>query len=322
MKKALGFVATVTLMYLMAGCSAPNDSKSSAMPINYKTTIEFPKSLTVSSGSNSSIVSNGLAPDISAATSLAYLEVQSSMDILKTEAAIDAQYGILMNEVIRQNNLGTSGAAKSGLKIKITQAMIDNMKSALPSSIQDGADLFLASQLNQEILVPDFIYDKSSNANFDFTVKMTMPDGSGSNTFFWKSGYSRTAMAFDMTQEGVVFIMAYDEATNSALVDISGALQYRMKVVVDPAAAATRGVFLNRTSTSGSGHSMNAYADDTGGEVAEDLGNVQYIEDFSATGSLTYQKVGTNPADGMINTTYAAKLSPAPTDFGAASTFF
>jgi len=210
------------------------------------------------------------------------------------------------------------------MKIKITQAMLDNMRAAIPASTRDDADFStFDNALNQSIDVPDFIYNKSANANFDFMVAMTMPDGSGSNTFFWKGDYSRTAMKIDTVQSGMTITgtMVYDATTNSSLMYFSfNGSDFTMKIVADPADKAAHGVFLNQTSGS---YSMNAFADDTGGEVINNYGGTKYTEDFSATGALTYQDTnGTPQGPGTINAAYAAKLSPLPTNFGAAGTFF
>jgi len=114
MKKILGFGVTAALIALLVGCTQANDNKTNTTPINYKTTIDLPESLTAKKGASGSVISQGVLGTGTYGTSYAYANVQNAMDTVKSNAVNNAEYGILLNEVIRQNNLSTSGATKKG----------------------------------------------------------------------------------------------------------------------------------------------------------------------------------------------------------------
>ena len=350
MKKAQWFAVALSasLMVALVGCQSPSDGKSSTptptpTSTKYKATIDFPKSMTAKSSATGSFAANvargarGLSADVSAdppPTSMAYSQVKEAMDQLVTQAKANATNGILLNAIISQNNLSPSDATRSGLNVTITQALADAMKDAMPESAQ--GDLDTASMVGQLMPIPDFVYKASENANFDVQIAMSFPAdmGGGTVTFYWKSDLSRTAMSFETS--GNKGVMAYDAVTNSAFMSFTSTdFEFKVSGIVDSATKTAHGAFLSQTfkdTTQGFDGSMTAYGDDSGGEVINSFTQEAqgeqpastgiYTEGFSGTGILTFQELGSDVDYGTITETYNAKLTPVPTDFGKASSFF
>lgn len=351
MKRTWQVVLAAAAVALLWSCSQASDNKDddstdgtggtgTTTVSNYKASIDFPKSILASDEASKSARLFRVAED----SSYAYRFVKDAMEQLVDQAGTNATMGVQYFAVIDQNKLTPSSATHSGLKVKITQEMMDAMKSAVPEAAVDSLEIDFA--VGDEIPVPDFVYNTSSNSNFDFSVTMTQTEAgmTMANTFYWKSDLSRTAMDFDVSMDmdidGTVIStktkgkMAFDSATQSAYMSFnmsglgdSGDMEFVVKAKVDSDNATAHGVTLSQTfSMSGADSSLTAYADDNGGMVINSYTSgddtFTYTEGFTGTGTVDYQKVGDTVNSGTANATYAAKLDPLPTDFGAAPGFF
>lgn len=342
MKRSVLYAFSLATL-LLAGCAQPSDnddkddSGGDSTTTNYKVSIDFPASLMASdSASSNSLASRAVRSAVEVSTSYAYENVKTAIEVLETTASTNALYGTMLLTVIDQNSLSPSATAVTGKSLTLTQTLVDAMKAAMPESAQAEFASAYQELVGQSMPVPDFVYQTSTNVNFDFQVVMSQDlendDGSVSQietTFYWTDGLSRTAMVFP---DGV---MAYDAATDSAYLSSEsedGGMTFEMAAVVDASNADAHGVYLKQSFTMGEDEgSLTVYADDSGGLAKNTFTGASFsgsfTEGFDSTGSVTYQALDfsegmDDQTTGELSATYSAKLDGAPASFGTAETLF
>lgn len=256
--------------------------------------------------------------------SAGYNVLYSAVTMARTFTPFMAQFGIMVDAVVSQNNLSTSATSHTGLKVNVTQDMIDQMKAAVPANLLAGFD---APPLGQNDM-PDFVYDVSTNSNFAYSMTITLPGGTGTESVYWNQDKSKFGMSVSMS--GTTFTVANDDATQSTVMNIGASgMSYLVKFRADPAAKALHGVFVTLDNSFTMGETtltstVLGYGDDNGGSVTFDTNGMLYKEIFSALGAVTYQAFTLNEVTtellGSPSTTYDAKLTN--TDWGDAPTFF
>jgi hypothetical protein len=319
-------VAVIALVGCQQATTVNNQTPSSK-----KLVIDLPASLTPTAAPAAAA-----AAGISRATttpppydSAGYATLYSALNTVEIIVPSLAVASVMIDALITQNGITPSATLHSGLHVKVTQAMLDEMKASLPAKLRAGMPL---PSLGDSPIPFDFVYQVSSNPNFAFQLDLSA-GGSVGETLYFSQDWSRFGISASMG--GSTLSLANDTATASFAFKITGGgMDYAVKFRSDSANPTLHGAFVSLTSSTTLGsttYSSNAagYGDDNGGAVdfqRADMGwgAFDYLENFNAAGQVTYQAYTVNNVTttnfGTADATYSAKLTN--TSWGDAPTFF
>jgi hypothetical protein len=323
--KSVRFLCVLAILALViSGCkSSSSDSDSDGedgiysnkiLPANL--VIKLPASLGAAADESLSIhASRSSSSGISFASvyssfSAGYFQVQCAVSMMKDMGPQLVLFGIIVDAVISQNNLGAGSYASE--KVTLTQGMYDAIAAQLPASERPDK-----SYIGSSITLTNIVYSKSGSGDFQNSFTFSISEGGEafSPKYEWSS--DRTKLRMSVTSSGdYAFAITYDTSTNSCAFQIvGGGSTYELAVQSDSANAAKNGVCVYESCTgsySGSDYTyaIYGYADDDGGLVLTNYtntpgGSIYYKEGFGPTGGLLYAAYGATAASLTVDTTYA-----------------
>ncbi len=237
----------------------------------------------------------------------------------KVFTPIGALEAVLWNTIVKQNSLTPSTSTRSGLSLQVTQAFLDAVNAAIPSSMMSTSSL---PAVGTTTTIPDFVYQNSTNSHFTYEVDMTQ--NGATLKFFWTADFAQ--YGFSQTATGSTFVMSNDTATNSSYLDInqtSPASRYTLYFKSDSLSSIAGAFAKVVIVSSGSTYTLKGYGDNNGGVAVLTTPTATYTEEFNAANQVNDQVItgsGAATWGSGIDATYAAKV--LNTDFGSASTFF
>jgi len=196
MRRATMVLSAAGIALALLSCTSPTSGGgTTTTPV--KILMNIPKSV-VSSSPSSNIVSKSVVGSVSASnglgsgSSMVYMQVTSSITMLKSMVMSVAVEAVMDDALISQNNLSPSSATHSGKSVKITQALYDAVKASIPDELVGT----MPFNVGDTFPAPDFVYNTSSVSPYSFSLSLT---GNGmTETDYWTAQKAKFAVKFTM----------------------------------------------------------------------------------------------------------------------------